>query len=166
MTEPTKYESSKNPRAAGIMNLIGAGLCLIGVVALFACMYGGVIGKDAENDVESGVGFAVSVIVFLPFLLITFVPLCVTDAVWQTVFGIKLLRTGRPLSRGFYVTALILKILSALVFAFDSILIYGLADAGGSKLLAGILAAAFLLLAVYQIVVGVVERKERKKRID
>lgn len=137
MTVRTEYAGLERPRVAGIMNLVGAALSIITVVTLFVCLHSGVFGRDVGNDVESGIGFAASALVCLSVLALTFIPVCAIDSVWQIFFGIKLLRTGRSLSRGLYVASLILKILSVPVIAFDSILIYGFAEAGGSKLLGG-----------------------------
>lgn len=165
-------EAAGKCRTAGAVNLIGAALCLLYLAVFFICLYSGVIGKDVGDDAQSGLGFAVFIIVGVPLFLFTFAPICVIDVVWQLAFGIRLLNVEKRLedgrealpARGAFILSGVLKILSVVLFAFGALLTYGIAEVGGSVALAVAFAVGALLLAAYEIVLFVMERKARRSR--
>lgn len=159
----------RKTKAAGIMNLIGAVLCFLYCAAFLICLYGGFFIVDGGSSGE-GIGLAVAAVIFLPLLLICFVPICVTEIVWQTVFCVKLFRIcaeaqrgeNRRFSKAPYVTSLILKILSVPLLGISMFFLYAFSRIG--------LTWAFMiftvLLAAYFIVTLTAENKSKRERIE
>lgn len=159
--------TTKRTKTAGILNLIGAGLCLLLLAGILAAFYGGAIQFDGENAGE-GLGFAISAAVFLVLFMIAFVPICLVDLIWQTVFGIVILKkagetTPRTPAKWAVILSLILKIISVPGFLFGAVVVFSLLRQGNPAL-GIVLAAATVLLLIYLFVLYAFE--VRAKRAD
>lgn len=153
------------------MNLIGAVLCFLFLVAFIVCLYGGLLvgGTGEGENAEENIGYAFGALVFLPVLLLCFVPICIADIVWQTVLSVKFLhicaeeRKGksRLFSQTPYVVSLILKILSVPLFAVAMLFLPFIGDSAAT----GAFTIGGFLLASYLIVTLVAENKSKKERL-
>ena len=161
----------RKTRTAGIMNLIGAVLRFLVLVAFIVCLYGGLLvgGTGEGENAEENIGYAFGALVFLPVLLLCFVPICIADIVWQTVLSVKFLhicaeeRKGksRLFSQTPYVVSLILKILSVPLFAVAMLFLPFIGDSAAT----GAFTIGGFLLASYLIVTLVAENKSKKERL-
>lgn len=168
MTESSERLLRKT-KTAGIMNLVGAVLCFLYLAAFLVCLYGGLLIGEGGGS-EEGAGAAIAAVVLLPLLLICFVPICVTEIVWQTVFCVKLFRIcaeaqrgeNRRFSKAPYAASLVLKILSIPLLAVSMLFLY----AFGSLGLTWAFTIFTILLAAYFIVTLAAENKSKRERLE
>lgn len=152
-------------KLAGILNLIGAGICLLLLVGIFAAFYGGAIQFEGGDSGE-GLGFAVSAVLLLVLFMLSFVPSCLIDLVWQTVFGIILLKRANAEQpdappKWTIVLSLIFKIISVPCFLFCALVVFSLLR-HGAFLLGVALAAITVLLLIYLFVLYGFEVRARR----
>ena len=122
-------------RLAGILNLVTAVLLVVAIVMFWGVLSSGAFSGEstssAETTEEEAVGQAaaifVSLLFFLPIILILLVPLGLIDVISGLAIGLHCLKKAP--GRGTVIYSLILKILTVPAFGFAIILIGALGDA-------------------------------------
>lgn len=141
-------------RVAGILN-VAAALFLVIVLVLFLTAGNFGIAKEASQSAESdedaagqAVGIIVSVIFLLPLVLILLIPLGLVNVISGLAIGSHCFKAAP--GTGTVVFSLILKILTAPVFAFADLLLFALGDVSGSSVSAlfPTLIAGYVLLLI------------------
>lgn len=119
-------------RLAGILNLVTAVLLVVAVVLFWGALSSGAFsgeGSSAETTEEAAgqaAAIFVSLLFFLPVILILLVPLGLIDVISGLAIGFHCLKKAP--GRGTVIYSLILKILTVPAFAFAIILIAALGD--------------------------------------
>lgn len=119
-------------RVAGLLNIAAAILLVIAIVMFWGLLSSGNLSGETTSaeTTEEAAGQAaaifVSLIFFLPIILILLVPLGAIDAISGLVIGFHCLKKAP--GRGTVIYSLILKILTVPAFGFAIILIVALGD--------------------------------------
>ncbi|MBP5610330.1 MAG: hypothetical protein J6X72_03220 [Clostridia bacterium] len=120
-------------RLAGILNLVTAVLLVVAIVMFWGVLSSGAFSGESTSSAETteeAVGQAaaifVSLIFFLPIILILLVPLGLIDVISGLAIGLHCLKKAP--GRGTVIYSLILKILTVPTFGFAIILIVALGD--------------------------------------
>ena len=129
-------KTKKRSRAAGILNIAATVLLILSLVLFVTVGNFGITDGSAsssENDEEAAkqaLGFVISLIFFLPIILVMLIPLGIINAIAGLAMGIRCLRRAPGLGRVIF--SLILKIVTVPVFSFAILLLFALADTPGA----------------------------------
>lgn len=165
----------KSTKKAGIVNFVSVALLALLILVFFSCLNTGVIGDGVDNSdgQNEGLGFAISVIVLLPFIIFGF-SLWALFSLYKIVFGSILLKVcskaqaGQEptIARGLFVVSLILRILSMLGLLWTGFFTVLMIDAGGTPILAVVFGLIFVGLTIFEFISIFMEKKAQQEQID
>ena len=180
MTEtPThQLQPLRKTRIAGKLNVIFSILCFVLLIAFFFCLFSGIFGsgvKDEDNPDQSGNGeinIVITWVIFLPLVLILFMPFSQLLGVWLLIFGIILTKTAnasisdtpaKPLT-ALHVVSIIIRIICFASFVFGAIFVTAMISAGGTPVLAILFCVYISVVGLYTIAGIVVELRSKTER--
>ncbi len=158
-------------KTSGILNLIDVVLCLGIGVAFFMCLKLGLVASEQHFEGWDGVGFALLLVIFLPFVIIAYAPI-LAHAVYKIIYGIlaivnyKKVLNGKTLKlkKGAFTANTVLRIISIIMLAVEIFLVL-LIFSAGRNLLGGLIFSAFIVMLVaVQILVMIIDKKAKNQR--
>lgn len=162
VVEEKKTKKAGSTKAVYIMNFIGVALCVVLIAAFFVALSMGDFSQESESLGE-GLGNALGVAIAIVLSTIMFIPACGVNAIWQLVAGICFVKKDGLFKNVYYVFSGIFKIIGSILLVLSGLLMFSGFERV-NPVFGLVIAILFLVLAIYLILVFVLELVDRKSR--